>query len=64
MLSHDNLIFTYMQQILLISKESEFNDEERVVSYLPLSHIAGFGMDVMSSLIVGSSLYFARPDAL
>lgn len=41
-----------------------FNDEERFVSYLPLSHIAGLIFDVLSHAFIGFKLYFARPDAL
>lgn len=36
----------------------------RIVSYLPLSHIAGLAVDLMSHLYSGHELYFARPDAL
>jgi len=39
-------------------------DEERVVSYLPLSHIAGFVNDIICPLASGASVYFAKPDAL
>lgn len=39
-------------------------EEQRVVSYLPLSHIAGLCFDVLAHIIGGSELYFARPDAL
>ena len=42
----------------------EFSEEDRVVSYLPLSHIAGLIFDVSSQLGVGNQVYFARPDAL
>ena len=38
--------------------------EGRIVSYLPLSHIAGLQQDIMTHMIQGSELYFARPDAL
>jgi long-chain-fatty-acid--CoA ligase ACSBG len=35
-----------------------------VVSYLPLSHIAGFQFDIIHTLIFGTTVYFAKPDAL
>jgi long-chain-fatty-acid--CoA ligase ACSBG len=35
-----------------------------VVSYLPLSHIAGFAFDVVNQMQVGGTTYFAKPDAL
>jgi len=41
-----------------------FSDEERFVSYLPLSHIAGLIFDVLSHSMIGFKLYFAKPDAL
>ena len=37
---------------------------ERMVSYLPLSHIAAAMLDVYGHAIVGFSVYFAKPDAL
>jgi long-chain-fatty-acid--CoA ligase ACSBG len=36
----------------------------RVVSYLPLSHIAGISVDVLTHYLTGHEVYFARPDAL
>ena len=39
-------------------------EENRVVSYLPLSHIAGLMFDVIAHIKFGHKLYFARPDAL
>ena len=39
-------------------------DTDRVVSYLPLSHIAGLQMDLICHVRYGHRLYFARPDAL
>lgn len=42
----------------------EYNEDDRVVSYLPSSHSAGFGVDIMVPLIMGSCTYYAKPDAL
>lgn len=39
-------------------------NSHRVVSYLPLSHIAGLAVDLMSHIYAGHELYFAKPDAL
>ena len=36
----------------------------RIVSYLPLSHIAGMQLDMCCHLFNKCELYFARPDAL
>lgn len=38
--------------------------DNRIVSYLPLSHIAGLTIDVIAHMFAGSELYFAMPDAL
>lgn len=66
MLSHDNLCWESIPLMEGIS----FSDPtypvtaHRVVSYLPLSHIAGLTADIMSHIYNGHELYFARPDAL
>jgi long-chain-fatty-acid--CoA ligase ACSBG len=41
-----------------------FTEDDRIVSYLPLSHIAGLIFDVLSHVLVGFKIYFAKPDAL
>mmetsp|Transcript_17962 Transcript_17962/g.58531 ORF Transcript_17962/g.58531 Transcript_17962/m.58531 type:complete len:680 (+) Transcript_17962:244-2283(+) len=40
------------------------NESTVLVSYLPLSHIAGQMMDVVAPILTGCTLHFARPDAL
>lgn len=35
-----------------------------MVSYLPLSHVAGLFADLITPLISGYHVYFAQPDAL
>ena len=42
----------------------EFGDNERVISYLPLSHVASQVVDMIVSLFAGCHVYFAGPDAL
>lgn len=37
---------------------------EKVVSYLPLSHIAAQLMDVYFTMSIAASCWFAQPDAL
>jgi long-chain-fatty-acid--CoA ligase ACSBG len=38
--------------------------EERIVSYLPLSHIAGQALDLYMPILCASQVHFARSDAL
>lgn len=40
------------------------NSEERIVTYLPLSHIAGQAMDIYCPIYCGAQVHFARPGAL
>lgn len=65
MLSHDNLVWTVeSSNNQLMTAGEKFTEDERMVSYLPLSHIAGLLLDVMSHIFMGHKLYFAKPDAL
>ena len=69
MLSHDNLIFNASSIIYESIGNSELDQmpevkDFKVLSYLPLSHIAGLATDLIGPLIGGSQIYFARPDAL
>ena len=50
MLSHDNIVFTAMTVVDMLKL-----DKERVISYLPLSHIAGLMVDVFGVIGAGSS---------
>jgi long-chain-fatty-acid--CoA ligase ACSBG len=66
MLSHDNLVW---ETTPLLTEWTKFDPtvqgpNNRVVSYLPLSHIAGLSVDLMTHMYNGHELYFARPDAL
>ena len=69
MLSHDNLVFT--QSVLVCTAIENYprgwNEELntfRLLSYLPLSHVAAMVCDVMSHLLLACELHFAKPDAL
>ena len=69
MLSHDNILFSMASctgDVLESVPEDRLMkvEEQRMVSYLPLSHIAGLQFDITSNMIFGSTLYFAKPDAL
>jgi long-subunit acyl-CoA synthetase (AMP-forming) len=64
MLTHDNLMYGEHSQLKRIRGPDATTEDERIVSYLPLSHIAGFGFDVLSNIVSGFEIFFARPDAL
>ena len=61
MLSHDNI--TWTARILANSFDLS-GQNERIVSYLPLSHIAAQMSDIHAPMLVGGTVSFARPDAL
>jgi long-chain-fatty-acid--CoA ligase ACSBG len=61
MISHDNAVWTGK----MLSKHIDgLFSTDRVISYLPLSHIAAQILDVISPILVGCTVTFARPDAL
>jgi long-chain-fatty-acid--CoA ligase ACSBG len=66
MLSHDNCVWEQRPVIeTLAETKPEINGpNNRIVSYLPLSHIAGLSVDVLTHYLTGHEVYFARPDAL
>jgi len=62
MLSHDNLTFT--AQVMNTSYLLKEKGQEKVVSYLPLSHIAASMMDIFVMMTCQGSTYFADKGAL
>ena len=66
MLSHDNLTWNTgaVQAVNAVECPEAVGPENRIVSYLPLSHIAGLAFDILTHLFNVSELFFARPDAL
>lgn len=66
MLSHDNLTWETIcvQSMSEREKPETVGPHNRIVSYLPLSHIAGLCFDVLQHIGNVCELYFARPDAL
>jgi len=76
MVSHDGVIFmsnTVTKQLSAGGSGYLEDGEERIMSYLPLSHVAGFMLDIVSPLFGTASVkdagiylkvFFARPDAL
>ncbi|OAF66820.1 hypothetical protein A3Q56_05438 [Intoshia linei] len=65
MLSHDNLVWTAKAFSNEVAKEINISyGNERLVSYLPLSHIAAQILDIIAPILFGSTIYFAQPSAL
>lgn len=69
MLSHDNIVFSGsilgQDTINSVPNDEQIQPEEmRIVSYLPLSHIAGLQFDITNTILFGCCCYFAKPDAL
>ena len=66
MLSHDNLSWVgyAMLEGMMAQYPDRIGPHNRVVSYLPLSHIAGLQFDFLVHYFMGHELYFAKPDAL
>lgn len=66
MLSHDNLSWLTIEVMEVTAKDKPdvIGPHNRVVSYLPLSHIAGLSFDLMNHFFNVCELYFAKPDAL
>lgn len=61
MISHDNITWTMKN---MLDNYLSMDHTDRVVSYLPLSHIAAQMIDLHSPLALGGCVYFAAPDAL
>ncbi|XP_078533834.1 long-chain-fatty-acid--CoA ligase ACSBG2-like [Lissotriton helveticus] len=60
MVSHDNLTWL----VKIIGKYTDLRENELVVSYLPLSHVAAQFFDLWLTMCFGGTTYFATPDAL
>jgi long-chain-fatty-acid--CoA ligase ACSBG len=61
MISHDNVTWTTKQ---LFDNYVDINHEDRIISYLPLSHIAAQIIDLHAPMYIGAQTWFAQPDAL
>eukprot|EP00605_Chrysophyceae_sp_TOSAG23-4_P001818 GSChrysophyteH1.ASY1.ANO1.2008.1 assembled CDS len=61
MISHDNVTWTTKN---MLTYYGDFNHEDRVCSYLPLSHIAAQIVDIHVPMGLGACTYFCQPDAL
>ena len=59
MISHDNVTWTSR-----IGAEQYSWDQERFLSYLPLSHIAAIMQDIFIAIYAANEVHFADKDAL
>ncbi|ETE65879.1 Long-chain-fatty-acid--CoA ligase ACSBG1, partial [Ophiophagus hannah] len=64
MLSHDNITWTSAHASRAGDVQPAEVQQEKIVSYLPLSHIAGQMCDLWTGIKWGEEVYFAQPDAL
>ncbi|XP_077174470.1 long-chain-fatty-acid--CoA ligase ACSBG1 isoform X2 [Paroedura picta] len=64
MLSHDNITWTSAHASRAGDMQPAEIQQETIVSYLPLSHIAGQIYDLWTGIKWGEQVYFAEPDAL
>jgi long-chain-fatty-acid--CoA ligase ACSBG len=60
MLSHDNLIWSAKSA----SQYYNISEDTKIVSFLPLSHIAAQMIDINAAVVTGHCVWFAQPDAL
>lgn len=60
MMSHDNL--TWVTRV--IGDQFEMGQDDQMVSYLPLSHVAAQLVDMYGPITYGSTVSFAQPTAL
>lgn len=61
MISHDNVTWTTK---VLLDSYLHVNHTDKIISYLPLSHIAGQVIDLHVPMYLGACTYFCQPDAL
>jgi len=61
-MSHDNVVFNLRNVIELYNLKH--TDQEVIVSYLPLSHVAGSMIDVFMTISIAGTVYFADKKAL
>ena len=62
MITHDNITWTARAQLSTMSRP--LNNDDHIISYLPLSHIAAQMLDMHCPMATGVQVWFAQPDAL
>jgi len=68
MISHDSFIYESQMVINMVGRSTQLGaGQERVLSYLPLSHVAGMMVDIVTPVVMANrfdgytTVYFARP---
>jgi len=67
MVSHDNIAYVAKVVLKVFGDSTGFgNEQERALSYLPLSHVAGLMLDIVAPMVMNSgagcsTVFFARP---
>ena len=61
MLTHDNVTWTAQAQL---NTMDPLDNNDNIISYLPLSHIAAQMLDMHCAMLTGIQIWFAQPDAL
>ena len=67
MISHDNIIFQASSAMHLIQEIDNDGTQERMISYLPLSYVAGMMLDIVTPLFITTmrtgwvTVSFAQP---
>lgn len=64
MVTHDNITWTAAMQISAMPELEGLSNDDHIISYLPLSHIAAQMIDMHCPMTKGCQLWFAQPDAL
>ena len=62
MITNDNI--TWTTRTMLGTLPREYNNDDHLVSYLPLNHIAAQILDLHIGIATGTQAWFAQPDAL
>lgn len=66
MISHDNIVFESRSALQAMEVVGNSPEEDRVISYLPLSHVAGMMVDIVLPMVVAAEkegwvcVHFAR----
>ena len=62
MITHDNATWTSRAQLSTMGRS--LDNDDHIISYLPLSHIAAQMLDMYCPMATGAQVWFAQPDAL